>query len=106
MYRLLLLLIAWTSLPAADFWASRVPARTAALKSPYIGEETAVHAGAKLYHQHCAACHGAERGGASHVPAIGSSLLQHLTDGQLFWILTNGRLKNGMPSWSHLPPQQ
>jgi mono/diheme cytochrome c family protein len=106
MSRALLLIVALMKIHAADVWAGRVPTRSAALQNPYSGEENAALAGAKLYSQRCAACHGPERGGSSHVPEITSPQIKEFTDGQLFWLLTNGRLKAGMPSWSSLPPQQ
>jgi mono/diheme cytochrome c family protein len=102
----LLLIVALVNLHGADFWAGRVPARSATLQNPYSDRDAAALAGAKLYSLHCAACHGLERGGSSHVPAIASPQIKEFTDGQLFWLLTNGRLRAGMPSWSHLPPQQ
>jgi hypothetical protein len=30
-------------------------------------------------------------------------LVQHATDGEIFWLLKNGNLKKGMPTWSSLP---
>ena len=32
--------------------------------------------------------------------------VKQATPGELFWLLTNGSLKNGMSSWSRLPDAQ
>ncbi|PWT99214.1 MAG: hypothetical protein C5B51_27680 [Terriglobia bacterium] len=106
MRKALMLLAALLNGNAADLWTTRVPAKTASLTNPYSGQDGAVMAGAKLYGLHCAPCHGRDRIGSSHVPAITAEKTAGFTEGELFWVLTNGRLKDGMPSWSHLPPQQ
>lgn len=32
--------------------------------------------------------------------------MRGVPEGALFWVLRNGSLRNGMPPFSHLPPQQ
>jgi hypothetical protein len=32
--------------------------------------------------------------------------MQAATPGEMFWILTNGLVRHGMPAWSKLPPAQ
>ncbi len=80
--------------------ANRDP-KTARLANPYAGQADAVKAGAKFYERHCAACHEAGR-----APALRSDRVREASPGALFWLLRNGSLRRGMPSWSHLPPEQ
>jgi Cytochrome C oxidase, cbb3-type, subunit III len=60
-------------------------------------------AGRKLFLQHCAECHErtAERG--RKAPHLHALEVQSATPGMLFWILTNGVIRRGMPVWSKLP---
>ncbi len=39
-------------------------------------------------------------------PGLHSPRVQAARDGELFWLLTNGKLRRDMPSWSRLPDQQ
>jgi len=82
---------------------SQVPAHEAARVNPYAGQQTAVQAGAKLYQRECAACHGAQATGTRRAPALVSPILHHAPPGAVFWVLRNGSLRHGMPSFAHLP---
>jgi len=87
-------------------WLSRVSAKDAARPNPLQHDSEAKAAGANLFAQHCASCHGEDARGKDNKPGLHSEHLATATPGQLFWLLTNGSLKNGMPSWSRLPEQQ
>ena len=91
-------------------WLSRVPAKDRARTNPLASDPEAQAAGAKLFAEHCASCHGAaaegKQEGKHPRPNLHSSRLKQATPGELFWLLTNGSLKNGMPSWSRLPEPQ
>ena len=63
-------------------------------------------AGAKLFEQHCAQCHGAKAEGGKRAPSLVSPEVRKATPGALFWILTNGVVRHGMPVWSKLPEPQ
>ena len=39
-------------------------------------------------------------------PSLHSERVRAATPGELEWLLKNGSMKNGMPSWSRLPEQQ
>lgn len=80
--------------------------RTAALTNPYEGQEDAVKAGEKLYQRYCASCHGTRGEGGDQAPPLNGAAAGSLPPGRLFWLLRNGSLARGMPSWSHLPPEQ
>ena len=82
-------------------------ALTAAQRSnPYAGQPDAVAAGRKLFRNECAQCHGTEADGGPKAPSLRSSRVQEAPDDALFKFLTNGRLKNGMPSWSRMPDER
>ncbi len=87
-------------------WLKNVPEQERARANPLASDPDAAIAGEKLYHQHCAKCHGKEGNGRFHRPSLRTERVRNATPGELQWLLTNGSLKNGMPSWSSLPEQQ
>ena len=84
----------------------RSPASAAARQNPYEHREDARQAGEKLFHLHCASCHGVNGGGRDRTPALATLRVKKAAPGALFWVLRNGSLRRGMPSFSHLPEQQ
>jgi mono/diheme cytochrome c family protein len=66
----------------------------------------AKRAGAKLYARECAACHGPNREGRGKAPSLNQAEVYQAPAGALFWVLRNGSLRRGMPSFAHLPEQQ
>ena len=87
-------------------WRSHVPEKARARQNPLATDPTAVAAGGKLFRQNCAKCHGAEGEGKDKHPAVNSERVRATSAGELQWLLTNGSLKHGMPSWSRLPEPQ
>jgi len=87
----------------AKGWPQRVPEKDRQRVDPYSGHADAIAAGAKLYAQHCSKCHGENLEGSGNKPSLHSEAVQQATDGELFWMLKNGDLRHGMPSWSSLP---
>lgn len=91
-------------------WLQKVPAKDRARINPFAHDLDAPAAGAKIFAEHCAACHGEDAAGrvqGKHFrPNLHSDRVKQATPGELFWLLTNGSLKNGMPSWSRLPDAQ
>lgn len=85
---------------------SRVPASYRVKMNPYAGQPDAIAAGNKLFREYCSQCHQSDAMGKGKRPSLRSSFVQRATDGELFWVLRNGILAHGMPSWSMLPPQQ
>jgi mono/diheme cytochrome c family protein len=55
---------------------------------------------------HCAECHGANADGGKKGPSLRAEDVQQATPGALFWLLTNGVVRKGMPVWSRLPEPQ
>ncbi len=84
----------------------QAPLNTSAQRNPYVNEETAQRAGAKLYRRECASCHGELREGIGHAPPLVLSRLRRASPGAIFWVLRNGGVFRGMPSFSHLPEAQ
>ena len=84
----------------------QAPAGTVTLQNPYDSREAAKQAGAKLFQRHCSSCHGQDAAGQNHAPALASTEVRSAPPGALFWVLRNGSLRHGMPSFSHLPEQQ
>jgi len=89
-----------------DSELAKAPVAARGWRNPYEGQPDALLAGKKLFKRHCADCHGSLGEGEGKAPDLGSSEIQSLPPGVLFWFLKNGNLKEGMPSWSGLPDQQ
>jgi mono/diheme cytochrome c family protein len=87
-------------------WMTKVPERDRVRQNPFDSEADAVAAGAKLFRQNCSSCHGGEATGVKNRPNLHSDRIRVATPGELEWLLKNGSMKNGMPSWSKLPEQQ
>jgi mono/diheme cytochrome c family protein len=85
---------------------AKAPAKARDRSNPYDGQPDAITAGEKLFRQHCAECHGDDALGKNHAANLRSSTVQNATPGQLAWLLWNGNLWHGMPSWSGLPEQR
>jgi mono/diheme cytochrome c family protein len=71
--------------------------------NPLADDPEAVAAGGKLFDQHCAECHGKKAGGTRRAPSLLRQDVQQASPGALFWVLTNGVVRHGMPVWSKLP---
>jgi mono/diheme cytochrome c family protein len=91
---------------AADgSWLKHVPEADRQRVNPYADQADAVAAGGRMFSDHCAQCHGADALGNAKHPSLRSDRVQHATDGEIFWLLKNGNLSRGMPTWSGLPEQ-
>ena len=95
-----------TGAAAAANLIQKAPARAAAIGNPLAANETAERAGAKLYARHCSACHGRDGAGIGKAPPLNRSEVTDAAPGALFWVLRNGALNRGMPSFAHLPEPQ
>jgi len=81
-------------------------AKTATRVNPYEGQVDSVQAGEKLFQRYCSSCHGKDAQGLGRNPSLHSPTMKGASPGALFWLLRNGSLSRGMPSWSYLPPEQ
>jgi mono/diheme cytochrome c family protein len=84
-------------------WLKRVPSTERERVNPYRGRPQDVAAGARLYEDYCSRCHGADLQGTRGKPSLRTGVVENASDGELFWLLKNGDLRHGMPSWSSLP---
>lgn len=84
----------------------RVPEKARLRSNPLEKDPHAIAAGRKLFGQHCAECHGAVAEGSHRAPNLHAEEVQNATPGAIFWILTNGIVRHGMPVWSKLPEPQ
>ena len=120
---LALLLLAWSFLrggysaqakPSAmeTFLARRArsmmtPASATAMKNPYAVSPERLAEGREHWADHCAQCHGLDGSGNAEIgrnlyppaPDMRAAPTQELSDGELFYIITNGVRFTGMPAW-------
>jgi len=85
---------------------AKAPRKAVARPNPLEHDPDAVAAGNKLFAQHCAECHGETAEGGKKAPSLRADEVQQATPGTLFWLLTNGVVRRGMPVWSKLPEPQ
>jgi mono/diheme cytochrome c family protein len=85
---------------------TKAPKKAVNRRNPMEHDPSAVAAGANLFEQHCAECHGETAEGSRKAPSLRADPVQQATPGTLFWILTNGVVRRGMPVWSKLPEPQ
>lgn len=97
------------SAAAGLLWATagslvqQAPHKETARTNPFAGDAAAARAGEKLYARECAACHGAQREGSAKAPPLARPDIRAAAPGALFWVLRNGNLRRGMPSFASLP---
>jgi mono/diheme cytochrome c family protein len=113
-----LLLIAMSALPARNLLAQNpsyepdphwhAPAKAAHRANPLSESRELSAGGRKLFLRECAECHGSEGSGIreKHSADLRAPVVQFLSDGALFWKITNGDPRRGMPSFSRLPEKQ
>ena len=96
---------------AADgSWLRRVSPADHARVSPVTAtdesRERATAAGAQLFSNECAKCHANDGAGLFNRPPVISDRIANASDGDLFWLMTNGNPWKGMPPWITLPATQ
>ncbi len=82
---------------------AKAPKKAAARRNPLQDDPDAVAGGGKLFALHCAECHGEMAEGGKKAPSLLADEVQQSTPGTLFWLLSNGVVRRGMPVWSKLP---
>lgn len=88
----------------AEIW--KAPEKARARRNPLEKDPDAIAAGRILFEQRCAECHGDNAEGSKKGPSLLASEIQNAEPGAIFWILTNGVVRKGMPVWSKLPEPQ
>lgn len=82
------------------------PAKDADQSNPFTGRANIVTGGQKVYGQRCHTCHGSQGRGTTRAPSLVAADVQAQTDGALFWKISGGNTRAGMPSFSFLPGAQ
>ena len=85
---------------------AKAPKKAVARRNPLESDPDAILAGGKLFDQHCTECHGELADGTKKGPSLLADPVYQATPGALFWLLTNGVVRRGMPVWSKLPEPQ
>lgn len=87
-------------------WMKKVPQGDRARTNPYAANADSIAAGRNLFLNNCAKCHGENAEGKGTRPSLTSARLRIATDGEIAWLIKNGNLYKGMPSWGGLPEQE
>jgi mono/diheme cytochrome c family protein len=93
------------AMSAVDGWADR---QAGGAKNPVPATEESIAAGATLYLNHCAGCHGVPSNPESqfqrsfYPPAPGFFRdMPDMSDAQTFYVIRRGIRWTGMPAWDH-----
>ena len=84
----------------------QAPREAAARSNPLPATEEIVGGGRKLFLRHCSECHGDDGQGRKRAADLQLPSVQEQSDGTLFWKISNGNPRRGMPSWGRLPEPQ
>lgn len=84
----------------------KAPTKAAARKNPLAGRSDVIAGGKKLFERHCIECHGRNGQGLGHAADLQLPVVQRQSDGTLFWKITTGNARHGMPTFSGLPELQ
>jgi mono/diheme cytochrome c family protein len=85
---------------------AKAPEKARAKSNPLEKDRDAIAGGQNLFEQHCSECHGDTGEGGKKGPSLRAPQVQNAPPGAIFWILTNGVVRRGMPVWSKLPEPQ
>jgi mono/diheme cytochrome c family protein len=85
---------------------AKAPEKVRAKHNPFERDPDAIAAGQNLFEQHCSECHGNTGDGSKKAPSLRAEEVQNAAPGAIFWIVTNGVVRRGMPVWSKLPEPQ
>src|SRR5215510_3097351 len=84
------------------------PATAKKMKNPLKANDTAIAAGQTLFNEHCASCHGEDGKAVTEIATkmekkptdLTTKAMRGITDGEIFWVITYGIKKSGMPAFS------
>jgi mono/diheme cytochrome c family protein len=85
---------------------AKAPGKARAKSNPLEKDPDAIPGGRNLFEQHCSECHSDTGEGGKKGPSLRVPQVQNAPPGAIFWILTNGVVRRGMPVWSKLPEPQ
>lgn len=85
----------------------KVPEKAAVQQNPLRDKPQLAAGGRKLFERNCLQCHGdSQHEHKNNAPDLASSAVQQESDGALFWRISSGNARTGMPSFSNLPEAQ
>jgi mono/diheme cytochrome c family protein len=84
----------------------KAPEKYRAKANPLSKDPQAATAGGILFEEHCQECHGKQALGGKKAPSLRVPEVQNAAPGAIYYILTNGVVRKGMPVWSKLPEPQ
>jgi glucose/arabinose dehydrogenase len=90
---------------AQDAGFHNAPASAKSQRNPAT-DPTSIEKGRAAFAANCSACHGVRGEGQAYIPAVAIGAAQQASDGELFWYITQGDIRNGMPAWSQLAEAQ
>jgi mono/diheme cytochrome c family protein len=90
--------------PHGSSWI--VPQEANARTNPLPNQPVVVAGGQKLFGQRCAVCHAKDGTGTNRGPNLTARHVQDQSDGALFWKISSGNTRTGMPTFSFLPESQ
>jgi mono/diheme cytochrome c family protein len=84
-----------------------IPSDAKKQANPFAGDPDAWRAASRHFEEHCAVCHGSDGRGMTVIgrnlypkaPDMAGADTQRLSDGDLFYIISNGIRFTGMPGW-------
>ena len=85
---------------------TKAPEKARAKRNPLESDPDSLSAGKYLFEDHCGECHGETAEGSKKGPSLRADEVQNASPGAIFWVLTNGVVRRGMPVWSKLPEPQ
>src|SRR3984957_3933767 len=99
----------WETGLARTMRALAVPARERNQKNPIASTSDTLQQGREAFLIQCAACHGVDGRGRTEmglnlyprVPDLRALATQHLSDGEIHYIIENGVQLTGMPAWGN-----
>ncbi len=86
---------------------SNAPASAKKLKNPLKADDVTINAGKQIFNKQCAACHGEDGKAKTDIAAamkkkptdLTAKEMRGITDGEIYWVVTNGVTKSGMPAF-------
>jgi mono/diheme cytochrome c family protein len=87
--------------------AWKVPEKAQQQQNPFANKPQLAAGGKKIFERNCLQCHGdTNHERKNNAPDLAAPAVQQETDGALFWRISSGNARKGMPSFSGLPEAQ
>ena len=107
-----LMMLAWCAVvlaqqvkPLDPDWV--VPEKAAQQLNPLREKPELAAGGRKVFERNCAQCHGNDKHDRkNNAPDLAQPAVQQEGDGALFWRISNGNSRKGMPAFSSFPEGQ